>query len=305
MHRFAPRLIAYLATIAVTGCAAGVTAPPNGPAAGALAPNAYAMQPQYMPSRSAEARGVVPDAGTSGIPYLGGPVLLHPKVYLIFWGYKKYGDPDGVAKLLTDFAGAMGDSGHNNIYTQYYDVVDGQTNYITNPRQQLGGVWFDDKNEVPHNPTDAEVAQEALNGVARLGYDVNGSYVVATPHDHSTAGFDTQWCAYHSDTYNGGNLVSYTNLPYMPDAGDNCGANFITPPKDESGTDEGVTIVEGHEYGDSVTDPVPKTAWYPEIGSLCAWFDVANDRFRKQSYTMQPMFSNASLSCVQTYAGAL
>jgi serine protease len=114
-------------------------------------------------------------------------------------------------------------------------------------------------------------------------------------------GFGTDWCAYHSATNSGSSLVSYTNLPYIPDAGGNCGANFNSAPKDESGTDEGVTIVEGQEYGDSITDPVPKTGWYPEIGSLCSWIDVANDQFRKKSYTMQSMFSNAKLSCVQTY----
>ncbi len=70
-------------------------------------------------------------------------------------------------------------------------------------------------------------------------------------------------------------------------------------------TDEGVTIVEGHEYGESVTDPNPPTGWYNnregEIGDICAWQDIENDPFAKQSFTSQPMFSNATQSCVQSY----
>jgi hypothetical protein len=239
------------------------------------------------------------------LSYGGGPVLVTPKVYLIFWGYKTYGDPDHVKRLLKLYSKNMGGSGHNNIYTQYYQKVGGTTTYITNPTTQLGGVWEDDHNSVPGSPSDAQVAAEALNGVAHFGYDANGSYVVATPHGHNSAGFGSQWCAYHGAAFTSNKLVSYTNLPYMPDAvpQTNCGANIIAPPSDESGTDEGVTIVQGHEYGESVTDPNPPSGWYNpsagEIGDICAWQNIQNDTFHHHSYTMQPMFSNATQSCVQ------
>jgi len=236
--------------------------------------------------------------------YGGGPVLLAPHAYLILWGYKTYGDPDKVAKLLKSYLKSMGGSGHNNIYTQYYMTQSAKNVNITNPTGQLKGVWKDQTNAVPANPTDAQVAAEALQGVAHFGYDANGSYIVATPHGHSSSGFGTQWCAYHSATTSNGKYVSYTNSPYMPDAGSNCGANFTTPPSDETGTDEGVTIVEGHEYGESVTDPTPFNGWNSsqgEIGDLCAWTDIQNDPFGKKSYTSQPMFSNATASCVQSY----
>jgi len=67
-----------------------------------------------------------------------------------------------------------------------------------------------------------------------------------------------------------------------------------------------VTIVEGHEYGESITDPEPGSGWYNfaygEIGDICAWTDIQNEKFRKKSYTMQPMWSNANGgACVQTY----
>jgi len=237
--------------------------------------------------------------------YGGGPVLVAPKVYFIFWGYKTYGDTYKVKPLLKSYGKHIGGSAYNNIYTQYYMTSGASTINITNPRRQLGGIWEDDKNAVPAHPTDSQVATEAVAGVAHFGYDPNGSYVVATPTGHSSSGFGTSYCAYHGATSSGGKLVSYTNLPYMPDAGGNCGANFITPPNDESGADEGVTIVEGHEYGESVTDPNPPSGWYNnsygEIGDICAWQNVQNDPYGKKSYSAQPMFSNASQSCVHSY----
>jgi hypothetical protein len=66
-----------------------------------------------------------------------------------------------------------------------------------------------------------------------------------------------------------------------------------------------VTIVEGTEYGESITDPNPGSGWYSseygEIGNLCS--GLHNDRFGNKCYTMKAMYSNATSggSCVQTY----
>lgn len=262
----------------------------------------YAV-PHYMPTRFANHPAVKPDIQ---LVYGNGPVLTAPKMYLIFWGYKAAGDPQKVKPLMHLYAKSIGGSGHNNIYTQYYQNIGGVKTFITNPSVQFGGQWGDNTTPVPSHPTDAQVAQEALLGVKHFGYDPNGSYVVATPHLHSSSGFGSQFCAYHSATQYNGQLVSYTNAPYMPDAGQNCGSNYISPPSDETGTDEGVTIVEGHEYGESVTDPNPPSGWYNnlygEIGDICAWGNnIANDPFGTYTWTSQAMFSNASSSCVHSY----
>ncbi len=58
----------------------------------------------------------------------------------------------------------MGGSGHNNIYTQYYEKVGSTTTYITNPKKQLAGIWEDDKTPVPTHPTDSQIQQEAAPG---------------------------------------------------------------------------------------------------------------------------------------------
>ncbi|HEY2475254.1 MAG TPA: hypothetical protein VGI19_10680 [Candidatus Cybelea sp.] len=260
--------------------------------------------PHYMPSRSAAAQQQIGAASNYLFIYYAGPVLLNPKTYLILWGYKKYGDPDGVAKLLEAYLPLEGGSGHNNIYTQYYETVSARPVFITNPKGQSGGFWDDEKDAVPLNPTDTQVAAEVVIGVKHFGYDPYGSYIVATPHGRSTTGFGTAWCAYHSIAIADGKNVSYTNFPYMPDVGLNCGAGYIPAPKDEPLNDEGVTIVAGHEYGESITDPELGTGWYLspyEIGDVCAWMHIKNLKFGKKSFTMQPMYSNADQSCVQTY----
>jgi hypothetical protein len=256
--------------------------------------------PHYMVTRNA---AVKPPA--ISLTYYGGPVQTTPAVYIIFWGYQTYGDRYGVQNLLTTYMGNMGGSGHNNIYTQYYQIVNGTTTHITNPTGQLLGTWNDQTNSVPLHPTDSQIAAEALRGVSHFGYNGNASYIVATPHGRSTNGFRTQWCAYHSNTFSSGKLVSYTDFPYMPDAGASCGSNIISPPSDESGIDEGVTIVGGHEQGESVTDPEPPNGWYNnsygENGDICAWTNIQNDPFGTYSFTSQPMFSNATHSCVHSY----
>ncbi len=305
-----------VATLAMVGCASNAGFAPSSGAtqqqAQATIPSAQGWiqkdgvlyhVPHYMATLSNATRQVKP---MILLNYGNGPVLTKPTTYIIFWGYNTYGDTDGVKALLKNYSKDIGHSAHDNIYTQYYMKSGSKTTDIKNGKDQYGGAWEDDTNAVPAHPTDAQVAQEALLGVAHFGYHKNASYVVATPTGHSSSGFGSQWCAYHSAAYSSGKLVSYTNLPYMPDAGGNCGANFTSPPSDESAIDEGVTIVEGHEYGESVTDPNPPTGWYNnaegEIGDICAWQDIENDPFAHgTSYTMQPMFSNATQSCVQSY----
>jgi hypothetical protein len=310
------RLFAALgcvATLAMVGCATNGGLTPQNRTSQQVQSNAFSGPgwiekdgvlyhvPHYMlPRQMAAQQRFKPNLQ---LMYGGGPVLVAPKAYLILWGYQTYGDPYKVAQLLESLFKNQGGSPHDNIYTQYFMISGSQATYITNPTNQLGGIWDDETNPVPYDPTDAQVAQEALNGVAQFGYDPNGSYVVATPHGRSTQGFGPNFCAYHSSTVYNSQYVSYTDLPYMPDGGRNCGAFDIPRPSGERGIDEGVTILEGHEYGESITDPVPNTGWTnggSEIGDFCEWIDVANDPFNKRLFTMQPMFSNATSTCVQS-----
>jgi hypothetical protein len=288
--RFAGILGCVIA-LAMAGCATN---------SGIAPPTGSATQPQSRGGISFDAGWVQKDGIRYHVPHYMATVRqaarrVRSDILLVY-----YGGPVQLAPTV-----CLTTSGHNNIETQYYQISGGQTQYITNPSNQNCGTWDDETNAVPRHPSDSQIAAEALRAVSHFGYNANASYVVATPHGRSTSGFGTQWCAYHSATSTGGKLVAYTDLPYMPDAGGNCGANFISPPSDESGADEGVTIVEGHELGETVTDPNPPSGWYNysqgEIGDICAWQNIQNDPFGSFSYTMQPMFSNATQSCVHSY----
>jgi hypothetical protein len=317
MYKHSPyaRALGCLAALAMAGCAANSSVTPTAgsntqlQARGGLTFSSGWVQrdgilyhvPHYMATRQTAIRQVKPMGLLS---YGGGLVETAPVVYLTTWGYKRYGDRQGVSALLQSYLGHMGGSAHNGIYDQYYEIVNGQTIHITNPSNQYGGVWDDETNAVPRHASDSQIAAEALKSIAHFGFNPNGEYVIATPHGRSTSGFGTQFCAYHSATTYSGKIASYTDLPYMPDAGGNCGAGIISPPNDESSADEGVTIVEGHEQGESVTDPNPPTGWYNysygENGDICAWQNIQNDPFGSFSYSMQPMYSNATNSCVHS-----
>ena len=163
--------------------------------------------------------------------------------------------------LLEAYTESVGGSPHENIYTQYYGISSGSDVYITNQHGQFGGTWSDDS-AVPKSPTDSQIAAEAVASVAHFKYDPQGLYVVATPHAHSSVGFGPNWCSYHSFTaYNASENLAYVNLPYTPDAGKECGQGIIKAPADESATDEGVTIMAGHEYGGDDHRPQPYTGW--------------------------------------------
>src|SRR5581483_7827495 len=221
----------------------------------------------------------------------------------LFWGYKTYGDAFHVQKLLEQYTKAVGGTAYINVTTQYYEISDSQTIYISNPAVQYGGS-VNDESPISKSPTDAQSAKEAIKAVKHFGYDPNGAYIVATPHDRASPGFGTHWCAYHNSTTYQGNVVAYSNIPYMPDAGSNCGADIISPPSDEGGKVEGVTVMAGHEYAEIYTDAAPFSGWNGQVGEIadvCAWHNMANDPFGKKSYTSQPLLSNATGSCVHSY----
>ena len=92
------------------------------------------------------------------------------------------------------------------------------------------------------------------------------------------------YCAYHDDTHDTsidgggavpGPTVAFTNLPYVPDAGFDCGAGDLNTP----GTLDGATEAASHEYAETVTDQFPESDPAPgwmdsrgeEVADLCAY----------------------------------
>ena len=97
----------------------------------------------------------------------------------------------------------------------------------------------------------------------------NAQYVVVSPTGTHPDGFNTaggNFCAWHD--YNGDPYVgvaspygdiAFTNVPYVTDMGTSCGQNYVNA--GTAGTLDGVTIVEGHEYAETITDQNPAGGW--------------------------------------------
>ncbi len=233
--------------------------------------------------------------------YGGGPVQTAPKIYVVFWGsaWNGSGDPNGVKNQLINFYNVIGGSRWLNSVSQYTQS-NGQ--HVGNSGNILGGYYVDTTSSPPSRPTQSQMAAEAAKAAAHFGAQgLNvGSYVVAMPHGIAPSGFKTQYCAYHSTTSAGGTTIAWTNLPYMPDAGTSCGAGSVNSP----GTLDGVTIVGGHEQGETETDPNASSGWIDsagaENGDKCAWTNLYNNS-AAGGYPTQPLWSNSNNGCVQSY----
>ena len=58
-------------------------------------------------------------------------------------------DPDGAGKYMADFVHQMGGSGWAKVSTQFYETISsGKTDYISNDKNVLGGIWVDDTNDI-------------------------------------------------------------------------------------------------------------------------------------------------------------
>jgi serine protease len=239
--------------------------------------------------------------GSTNLQYFGGPVQTAPHLYVVFWGSawnSSSGDPSGVASRLTAFYKVIGGSKWLNSVSQYTQTGGA---HVGNAGNIFIGSYVDTSTTPPAHPSQSQMAAEAVKAAAHFGdRTASASYVVAMPHGVSPSGFGTQYCAYHSTASASGATIAWTNLPYMPDAGASCGANSVNA----KGTLDGVTIVGGHEQGETETDPGAGNGWLDssgaENGDKCAWINLENNP-NAGGYPTQPLWSNATSSCVQSF----
>jgi hypothetical protein len=325
MSRLAPRgssrALAIGFGLLLVAASAGGAAAANGDA-GRAAASPASNGIAYMRPRGAggpfrkKASNLSYHGGTGGIG-----VETAPKVYLVLWGSQwNSNDPSGEAALLQSFYNGVGNSPWNNSVTQYCQGVASGTVFCNgagkpagNPSAMFGGSWQDNLSAAPSKPTQSQLASEAVNAAAHFGNttsNVTVQYVIATATGNSSSGFGTQYCAWHSSTSSSYGNIAYTNLPYITDAGASCGANF-----NGLGSNAGITIVGGHEMGETETDQFPSTGWLDsggaENGDKCAWISSgqgasANVTFPNGSiFPVQSLWSNAFNShaggCVLSY----
>src|SRR5579884_2010194 len=259
--------------------------------------------------------------GISGVGVTTGA----PQVYLVFWGsqwgtqsvnangYDTYsGDPQGVAPDLQAFMRGLGTGSEtwSGVMTQYCQgVTTGSQSCPASNTQHVGyptggalkGVWEDTSAAAPSAATAHQIAVEAEAAATHFGNTTttanrNVQYVIVSPTGTDPDSYETQgFCAWHDytadSTMDGGGAASgptlaFTNLPYIPDAGSSCGQNFVNA--GSAGTLDGVTIVEGHEYAETITDQFPAGGWTDssgaENGDKCAW--ISSGQGASQNITL-------------------
>jgi serine protease len=168
----------------------------------------------------------------------------------------------------------------------------------------LAGVVVDERAPAPSQASGNAIGQEAAWAAGQFGNttqssNLNAQYVVVSPSGTHPDGYNTlfgQFCAWHDYTGDGtlsGGAVSssygqlaFTNLPYITDAGSSCGQNFVN--SGGAGTLDGVSIVEGHEYAETMTDQFPAGGWTDttgnENGDKCAW--ISSGQGASQNITL-------------------
>jgi len=261
------------------------------------APPATTNRPSQPVRSKSNGRTAAGAALRAAVSFGGGTVLTaSPKVYLVFWGsqwgnqstgtggYKVYSDdPDGLAPNLQAFFDGLGTNNESwsAIVTQYCQGVPigtktcplaPSTNQVAYPSATvLGGVW-EDTSAGFTAATGEQIAQEAANAALHFSNPPGAQYVIVSP----TGTDPDQWlnprsgyCAYHDNTadFLGGvdvPNVPYTNLPYVPDVGDEC-SSFPHP-----GVLDGADETISHEYAETLTDPFPSSGWTDRHGSEIA-----------------------------------
>ena len=238
-------------------------------------------------------------------------VETKPRIYLVLWGKEwNNNDPSHERDILESFYKGVGGSSWSNSVIQYCQDVpsgtvscNGSGTPAGNPKGIFGGLWTDNEREAPPHPRQRHIAEEAVRAAEHFHHrtaasDANVQYVIATPTGRNSKGFGITYCAYHSSIRTEEHIVAYTYLPYITDAGANCGAGF-----NGLGPYAGITIVAGHEMAESITDQVPSTGWVDwsgaEMADKCAWISSGPGAVTKihlvtDDFPVQSLWSNAS-----------
>ena len=290
---------------------------------------------QAHPQAVAAANTLSYGGGIDGIGVTSGK----PRVYLVFWGTQGSsngnltfsGDPDGGAPYIQNMFKGLGTGNEtwSGTMTQYCDGSGVSTGATSCPSSAAhigyptggayAGVWYDNSAAEPSAANGNQIANEAIKAAAHFGNTNQAAnryvqYDILSPHGTDPDNYQTQgFCAWHD--YNGDSTltggaasspygdIAFTNMPYVMDAGSSCGQNFVNG----SGTLDGYSIVNGHEYAETVTDQNPAGGWTnpgngQENGDECAWISSgqgasANVSMGTGSFAMQSTWSNDTNRC--------
>jgi hypothetical protein len=336
LRSFAPRacVLALAAILAV------VLAGSGGADATNTNPKHFFWAPGQSPTLQSTANSLQNDliyhGGNAGPGAIG--VETTPAVYLVFWGPQwaagfQTADTDGtlyssktLQNYVQSFFGNVGGSPWAAVQTQYcrgtlpgsMSCVGG-TDFVTNPKHQLKGVWTD-PTPVPddiiaaglaQNLVDDPIAAEAMRASAHFNYDPQATYIILTPPSTIATG-QPVYCGYHTQTTSVNGLgnpyrLQYAFIPYLnlnwPGVGaGGCGMHNVnaTSTAFGNGVFDGYSIVTGHEYSEAVTDPDNVSSFQDgwnddqtsENADKCAWIETQNITLGGHLFAVQPTWSN-------------
>jgi hypothetical protein len=258
-------------------------------------------------------------SGAGTLVYHGGPVEHTNRVYSIYWQPAGFAMASGYTSLIDQYFGDVAaDSGKtSNVYytgTQYYDGS-GNVQYSSS----YGGSVLDTDPLPPSGctdsytsvcVTDAQIQNEIRTVAARQGWttDPQTEFFMFTAKGvgscyGSSCAF-SYYCAYHSWSGSGSNVLLYANMPYADTVPSACDAGYHPNANDADAT----INVTSHEHNETITDE-QGDAWYDhagyEDGDKCAWKFGAvtgsyNQTINGHDYILQLEYSNADRGCVQS-----
>jgi hypothetical protein len=263
--------------------------------------------------------------------YHGGTVQTVPSVFIVYWGTEwqsGFTATHGtftytsatIQNYINSFFTGVGGSQWAGVLTQYCQGImapafscsgQSEAQHIANPSRLLNGTWTD-PTPVPSdivttalvsNFTTDPLEAEAIKAAQHFGYDANATYMILTPPNHGATGYGQVYCAYHHETtHTTSPGVRYAFIPYVPEQGSACGGNKVNMQDDAFGHGylDAYSIVAGHEYAETVTDPGDLNGYQDgwndattsENGDKCAWSGLQNIPLAGQFYAVQPLWSN-------------
>ena len=242
-------------------------------------------------------------------------------VYVVLWGsqwgsestngqgYQTFsGDPQRIAPDLQAFFTGLGTGAEtwSSVMTQYCQGVPAGAQscpsnvaHVAYPTGgALAGVWEDSGSAAPTQATANQIAAEAVAAAEHFGNTTaaanrNVQYFIVSPTGADpNRWMESSFCAWHSSTIGldstpWGSPIAFTNMPYVLDKGGSCGENAVN--LGTAGVDDGVTIVGGHEYAETITDQFPLGGWVDsgggENGDKCAWITYGQGALQNLSLT--------------------
>jgi serine protease len=308
-------------------------------------PGAAGASPALSPAgvhaaEAASANNVSYGGGaTDGI----GVTIGDEKVYLVFYG-SQWGrrttrggiatfshDPSGEARYVQELFKGLGTGNEqwSGVATQYCQGVSqgAKTCPSTAPHVAyphggaLAGVWYDNGAKSPAQATGHRLALQAVAAATHFhntttGANRNASYIILSPPGADPDQYKQQdFCAWHDYTgdtaLSGGKVtppagygqLAFVNMPYITDVGASCGAHFVRSGK--AGRLDGVSIVVGHEYAETITDQEPPSGWtgpLDEVADACAWRQTGAGKVSllhlpTGTFAMQGIWANNSGGC--------